>query len=616
MFAYATRGAVLLPICLCAVGVWPAAGAIYYVSSGGDDSNDGRSPQAAWRTLDRVNEEPLQPGDCVLLRRGDLWRGQLLPRSGSEGQPVTYGAYGEGPKPIILGSVSRSSVDDWWHEGGNIWSTKEPTATGPELLPDPVLAADPAGCALWTEGGASASLARDAADPPVPAAYRVDCVQPGTQNNHIQVYIAPLSIERGKRYRLSFSARCTQPAYIQAPQLMSSRPPWSGYSVEWPSTKLVETTWKRFVQCYQATVTAEDARLTFFLGGRLPEGASLYIADLTFAECDSDYLRADVGNIILGDEAACGVKVWNEDDLKEQGQFWYDEDRQVLKMYSTECPATRYGRIECALGVHIINEHGVHHVTYENLALKYGGAHGIGGGDTHHITVRDCDLSFIGGADQYGGDRTVRFGNGIEFWGSAHDNLVERCRLWEIYDAALTNQNLGRVVEQANICYRNNVIWNCEYSFEYWNRPEESVTRDIYFEHNTCVNAGHGWGHSQRPDPSGRHLCFYDSPAKATNIVIRDNIFFEARANAFFAPGWPPEAVAGLVMDRNAWYQAEGVMIRLSGAAYTMAEFGRYQAEQQKEPNSIVADPLFADPATADFRLLDGSPCKGIGAVW
>ena len=137
-----------------------------------------------------------------------------------------------------------------------------------------------------------------------------------------------------------------------------------------------------------------------------------------------------------------------------------------------------------------------------------------------------------------GGGRHVRFGNGIEFWATAHDNLVERRCLWEIYDAALTNQSSGPKTPQHNITYRNNVIWNSEYSFEYWNRPEDSETHDIYFLHNTCVNAGYGWGHAQRPDPSGCHLRFYSSPARARNIVVCDNIFDGATGPAFYAPDW------------------------------------------------------------------------------
>ncbi|NMA46589.1 MAG: hypothetical protein GX945_08510, partial [Lentisphaerae bacterium] len=122
------------------------------------------------------------------------------------------------------------------------------------------------------------------------------------------------------------------------------------------------------------------------------------------------------------------------------------------------------------------------------------------------ITIRGCDIYYIGGAHQFTrpDGKPVRFGNGIEFWGNAKDNLVENCRLWEIYDAALTNQ--GRYDTEVNITYRNNVIWNAEFSFEYWNRK---LTENITFVNNTCVDAGHGWAHAQRPDPNGAHLMFY-----------------------------------------------------------------------------------------------------------
>ena len=94
------------------------------------------------------------------------------------------------------------------------------------------------------------------------------------------------------------------------------------------------------------------------------------------------------------------MKVWTRADLKAQGQFWYDNDQRALYVYSGDNPAKRYGSVECALYRHIINEGGASYVTYENLALRYGAAHGIGGGSTHHIIARGLDISFIGGAYQ------------------------------------------------------------------------------------------------------------------------------------------------------------------------------------------------------------------------
>ncbi len=72
-------------------------------------------------------------------------------------------------------------------------------------------------------------------------------------------------------------------------------------------------------------------------------------------------------------------------------------------------------------------------------------------------------------------------GNGSSAWGAAHDNLVEGCRIWQVYDAALTNQGRSPDSRQVNITYRNNFIRNAEYSFEYWNHLETALTENIRF---------------------------------------------------------------------------------------------------------------------------------------
>jgi hypothetical protein len=590
-----------------------AFGATYYVSNAGSDDNDGLSPRSAWASLERVNLGPYQPGDSIFFRRGDSWRGQLLPQSGSEEGYVTYGAYGEGPKPLFLGSITKDDPADWADERNGIWSTGGEVKVIREALPEG--AADTLEWRLHHEGAADASGARDEADfDSAPASYRLACTASGESGNQIQLYLGPFSIERGRLYRLTFRAKCTQPFRLNMPHMMMMGAPWTAYSGGTGTCDVGEQ-WTTCTQLYLANTTADDTRLTWYLGGALPAGSVLHIDGLSLAECDgSGWLPADVGNIIFDEGETCGVKVWNEEDLKAPGQYWYDEAQHLVKLVCPQNPATLYRSIELAIREHMILENNRSYVVYENLKLLYGGAHGIGGGSTHHIIVRDCEFGFIGGGDQMGGDRTVRFGNGVEFWGAAHDNLVERCRFWEIYDAALTNQSGGPQTPEYNLIYRNNVIWNSEYSFEYWNRPEASETYNVQFINNTCVNAGHGWGHTQRPDPSGRHLCFYNSPARAHDIVVSNNIFFEAASHAFYAPGWTDEQIDALVMDHNCWYQAEGVMIDFKDSPYTMADFAKYQAERNKEPHSICADPLFVDPANLDFRLAPASPCLGAGS--
>jgi hypothetical protein len=600
------------------IGPAEAVGATYYVSNRGADGNDGKSEQAAWRTMARVNTEPLRPGDKVLFRRGDTWRERLAPRSGDQTGSITYGAYGCGDKPILFGSVKKNKPSDWRCEGGNIWATVEPAAAASgELLQNPSFSQDAAGWNLYTENGASAEASRDASDyDSAPAGYRIRCMKPGKNGSDIQFYTGSLSVKAGRLYRLSFRAKCTAPFTLHAPGLIRNGPPWDNYaSGPWPGRGGVGTEWCTHVRFYRVNKSAQDARLDFYFGRDLPEGAMLRLDTLSFGECPGDdVLTCDVGNIIFDHEASCGVKVFNEPEMNAQGKFWYDEERHVLKLYSTESPAARYKDIECALTAHIIDQSNRSYVTYENLALRYGAAHGIGGANTHHIIIRDCDFSYIGGGDQMGGEATVRYGNGVEFWANAHDNLVERCRLWEVYDAALTHQSGGPHTKQYNITYRNNIIWNSEYSFEYWNRPEDSETHHIYFENNTCLKAGHGWGHTQRPDPSGRHLCFYTSPAAIRDFYVRNNIFYEAKGNAFYAPGWSKAQIDALIMNNNCWYQAQGTMISFKDARYTMAQFPAYQSAWNKEARSIVARPGWVDLSKGDLHLTGQSPCIDAGA--
>lgn len=439
---------IILLFCLPMV----ARAKVYYVSNQGSDTQNGLSPQTAWQSLDRVNAESLKPNDGIRFHRGDTWRGQLIPHGGDQTGPVTYGAYGVGEKPLLLGSVSANNPEDWKQEQEKIWSTI------------------------------------------------------------------------------------------------------SSYGV-------------------------------------------------------------DVGNIIFNEGESVGVKKWSQEDLKQQGDYWYNRETKQVTLYCPKNPASIFASIELALNRHIITVIGKSYITFEDLALRYGAAHGIGSSNTHHTVIRRCDLSFIGGGHQFTTEdgRPVRFGNGIEFWANAHNHLVEKCRLWEIYDAAVTNQNNAPNVKQYNITYRQNLIWNCEYSFEYWNRPESSLTYNVYFDNNTCVNAGYGWGHNQRPDPSGRQLCFYSSPAPAHDIFLRNNIFFEARANAFYAPGWPADAVKKLNLDHNCWYQRSGTMILLQSQTFTVEHFGSYQTTLNKDIHSIAKNPLMVDISKCDFHLDSRSPCIDAG---
>ena len=73
-------------------------GRVIYVSSvNGDDANSGYAPEKAFRSLRKVNQMEIQPGDQILLERGSVFIGEYLHlyAGGTKEAPVVVDAYGE-----------------------------------------------------------------------------------------------------------------------------------------------------------------------------------------------------------------------------------------------------------------------------------------------------------------------------------------------------------------------------------------------------------------------------------------------------------------------------------------------------------------------------------------
>jgi hypothetical protein len=77
--------------------------ATYYVKPTGSDGANGTSTGTAWQNISKVNGTTFSAGDIILFERGGTWSGTqlVIGQSGSSGNPITYGAYGSGAKPII-----------------------------------------------------------------------------------------------------------------------------------------------------------------------------------------------------------------------------------------------------------------------------------------------------------------------------------------------------------------------------------------------------------------------------------------------------------------------------------------------------------------------------------
>src|SRR5215470_1798296 len=109
----------------CARPEWMAPSsptrAIYYVSSSGDDANDG-STTKPWRTINKVNATTLSPGDTVALEGGAQFHGHLLiTQSGTSNEPIQITSYSSasGDRGVRdpRKSLRRRRVQQYLHDG-------------------------------------------------------------------------------------------------------------------------------------------------------------------------------------------------------------------------------------------------------------------------------------------------------------------------------------------------------------------------------------------------------------------------------------------------------------------------------------------------------------------
>lgn len=81
------------------------SGRTYYVSAKGNDNNDGLTKNTPIKSIKKVNQLALQPGDTIAFKGGDTFTGATLSitTSGTETNPITICAYdAETTRPKIL----------------------------------------------------------------------------------------------------------------------------------------------------------------------------------------------------------------------------------------------------------------------------------------------------------------------------------------------------------------------------------------------------------------------------------------------------------------------------------------------------------------------------------
>lgn len=350
----------------------------YYVDSvNGNDNNTGLSENDAIQTISKTNQLPLKPGDTVLFKCGDTFRGNLIPTSGSMEQRITYSSYGEGAPPILMGSFSLDQISS--------------------------------------------------------------------------------------------------------------------------SIQLVQDDIYTFMFAY------------------------------------------DIGNIIINNGELFGVKRFSLSALNNPLDYYYDRSRKIFYLKADEILANQintstegYSSVEFCVTQSIVNMSNKHDLTFTNLALKYGSAHGFSGSETHRVTIENCVISYIGGGFLFYREdgEPERYGNGIEIFDTGSDIDIIGCKIFEIFDTAVTNQGAKRNSYHTNITYKDNIIYNCGMAaFELWNQGAGSTMTNISFENNNVHDIGYGFSLTQQRQNTlglGHFITDFGNIATMDNISIKNNTFNNA----------------------------------------------------------------------------------------
>ncbi|MBJ6724266.1 hypothetical protein [Geomesophilobacter sediminis] len=635
----------LVFICFQPVQVW---GKTYYVSTSGDDSNSGTSEKAPWRSLFKLNRTPFAPGDSIRLKRGDRWVGALaapiIPATnGAPGRPITWGAYGSGPRPVLTFASYRNRLSDWHDEGNNIWSTGGFQFAGEEMFPNPNSSQNAPGwyhhCTGRAICGPVGRTAAPGQHPSAPAVFKFQVADHGTSSASLQLYTASsvsLRFVQGKYYLLTFRAKCTAPFTIPAVSVKSHRDgadPTGGMMVQ---ALTVGEKWSKCSVILRADRHVAAGGVNLLLGGEggIPNGATCCIDSLSLREIkDDDFFGMYYcSNLIFGGGSGAtttGVLV-QSGRIARQGEWFQSPVDRKIRLYSTANPAQYYGEDVAIVhgaprsGFWLSNKQ--YHV-FEDIHF-FALPSGWNGLDFSHVVIQNCAASYTGGVpgvdprDYHwsGGSFRVRGGGAVGASGNICDWIVRNNDFRQSYDANITWENgawhgWGNNKKADGIEVYGNVFGLAHYNLEFgWNGAGSSMS-NVHIYHNTLYDAGYEWSAGQRPDEpvqkEDAHIKCWNSPATGKNIRIENNIMDGARSQLLYFSDWRQWSSV-LTMQNNIYYGACGTFAFISGVSYPT--LGAFQDHFHQDSSSRYTDPLFRSKTRGDFRLADGSPAVSLGA--
>lgn len=386
----------------------------YHVKNGGNDTADGLSDANAWATIAKVNGETFAAGDVVQFNRGDTWREELItPSSGSDGNPITFAAYGSGNLPIIRGDdaisgfTSRSTGNQWTADGNTLglWrfngDLTDESANGNDLteVNTPAYMTDPWDLAL--DDPSSNGYARSSS---------ADFV-PGTNSFSVEVRfrIPPQGAGSTDTYLVSKRVSSFDNAILMwlddnasrlGSRIHDGTNNFQNFNV--PTNDIDDGEWHTFsivvdrsAETFKAFFDQEEIANRDITGfgsldptedlfiGALAAGASVTNADIAEVRWMSTAITPSAAPAADLWEADCtvepnvaffdttlGTKRSSQDAVQGSTEYWFDSSNNKLVVGGSTDPDTAFSTVEIGQRDSCITQIGKAHITYTNLNLR------------------------------------------------------------------------------------------------------------------------------------------------------------------------------------------------------------------------------------------------------
>ena len=620
---------------------------IYYVNTAADAGGDGTTQEltgehCAFKTIAQVNAASPAAGSSILFNKGNEWREQLtVPTSGSDGSPITFGAYGEGADPIINGAdiiETWTEVADWvttWTGATQSSNTSGATTRGKrQILANANLSQNGIAVRVTIQANGVAQTDIDGAS---------IGQRDGTSDDYISDGFTRITFDTGNNY-------CNIAAGEDKVSDEIDITGWPGGIFDSTKDHLMHLQWNDAYQYpyensaglqYSDENAGDNTMVqapgmggpyTYTTGLKLVEVYQV-ITNVWQAACTTEpnqvFFDGTKGTAVASAALCNGVGKW----------FW---EANVLYVYYEEDPDGAVS-IEASVRDRCVDINSNDYITLDGLHFKYGNSSQVLVTGTAFI-MDDCVSEYAdnSGVSFWGAYTTITSGtiknstfnnngeNGIFVGYSSngpnniiienndiHDNGTTASldhgiyldyttssivRYNKIYDNSVGNGLQLQDASDNNEVYCN-LIYGNGMSGIWLGTGDGADDNTIY--NNTIYGNGNGHGGIQ-------------IGATSSGNLIKNNIIHQVDATYAMCVEFADETSAqAQTLDYNCYYypgaETPGDVVYIAGITtyYSLAEWQAYTGSP--DAHSFNSDPLMIDPANGDFHLNPHSPCVNAG---